>query len=301
MALFPPASPPASPPAFPPAPDRGTPPRQIPPPPPPPGTWRPRGRRVAGRRAALVLTLLGGVTAAAACSGGSDGAATPTGPAPSPTARPAVASLAELAKRAVGKAMTVTYATVATDGRTATVTIAVRPPSFRVDVRDPDAVAVLISTPQAAVSCREPTDGDPTCFTVAGPGGSLPRLFDPAVQRVLLDDLDVLAEAPTWLDVTGPESHPATADAPATRCFSVSADTAAADPRAARFDAGSWCLADDGLPVSMRFASGTLTLTATGPGPTDAALTPPVTPQPLPTTSPNAGPDASSAPALPPG
>lgn len=238
-------------------------------------------------RAFAVLIAVTGLLAGACSS--SHPTAGPTASA-TPEITPAQA-LATLAGAASGKAYVATYLTVASHpgkpGRQATATVSIRPPRYRVDILANGATAVLIGGgPLDAISCGLGPTIKTYCLKVATHGKPLPPIFDPGVQRVVTDDLAVLAARPDAFTVMTRPGIDATAGTPAASCFAVSPlpqPPAPADPRIALVDTGVWCLSADGLAVRLAFASGTLTLRKVAPAPAFSVFAAPAPPQPLPT------------------
>lgn len=235
---------------------------------------------------ALILVVVTALLAGACSRSRSSAAPTPS---PSPVVTPAQA-LAALAGAATGRGYVATYLTVANrlgkPGRQATATVSILPPRYRVDILDNGATAVLIGGgPLAAVSCGIGPAITTYCLRVAAPGQPLPQIFDPGVQRVVTDDLAVLAARPDAFTVTARVGLPATTTTPAASCFAVkplAQPPAPPDKRIARVDTGVWCLSADGLAVRLIFGSGTLTLRKVGAAPALSVFRPPATPQPIP-------------------
>ncbi|MHB8340385.1 MAG: hypothetical protein ACYDB7_04325, partial [Mycobacteriales bacterium] len=85
--------------------------------------------------------------------------------------------------------------------------------------------------------------------------------------------------------VTEVAGVPAAGGLPAARCFAVvpaSPPPSPAVPGLAEVDPGTYCLSATGVPVLLRFPSGTLTLVRLQGPPLAAALLPPSSPLPLP-------------------
>ena len=121
----------------------------------------------------------------------------------------------------------------------------------------------------------------PACVRVAGVNGRLPARFDPRVQHVFTDWLEVLTDRRAALAVSRARQLPGVRGA----CFSVESNSASL---AAPLDVGIYCYATDGTLTGARLGFGTLVLAGT-PTPPPPAVTlpgPTVDRAPLPMTSP---------------
>jgi hypothetical protein len=210
--------------------------------------------------------------------------------------RPAAASISapnsvaeDLAARAAagtGRSLRATYDARATTGRRATVAVFLAGRDrFRVDVTEPGSTASLFGTPAGSVACTSRTGAKVSCFLVAGPGKPVPAKFDAGVQRVFNVDLPVLAVNAAAFSVRTGLELPATGTLAAARCFIVT--SAPGGPPltrdlAGQVDLGTYCLTAAGLPRSLTFASGGLSLTGVGGAPSPAQLRPPAAAKPLP-------------------
>jgi hypothetical protein len=232
------------------------------------------------------LTIVAGVVglglAVAGC-GTSARAVVTTGPGP------AALALQQRAEQAGRLSFTGTYSVADRAGTHANVRVYVSPSAYRVDIVEADDTASLFGGPQQrSVACTTGTGATrgTACYVVAAAGAAVPAAFDAGVQRVFSRDLPTLATTTAGFGVI--EQRPpaaVTALSPTSRCFVVSHVGSAQpvlQPLVAQVDDGTYCLASGGLPEQLVFASGTLTLTAHGPAPTRAQLSPPATPQPLP-------------------
>ncbi len=155
------------------------------------------------------------------------------------------------------------------------------PPQYRIDVVAKDTASYFALT-TGVVSCSQ-KGAKKTCFLVARPGEEVPPLFDPGVQRLFRDAVSDLAANPNDYQVTAappptpdPSATPAPpGDLPVGECFAVTRSPDA--PPASQnggFEDGTYCFAEQGLATSITVASGTLTLTRTGPPPTAATFRP---------------------------
>ncbi|HEY5335261.1 MAG TPA: hypothetical protein VIJ71_04485, partial [Mycobacteriales bacterium] len=136
-------------------------------------------------------------------------------------------------------------------------------------------------------------DGMPTvCYAVAGAGKAVPTAFDAGIERVFTRDLPALAAGAPGFTVTEEQPGSAVAAvATGVRCFTVTQQpggTVLTSTLLPLVDAGTYCLSPDGLPVQLRFASGTLTLISHGAAPLAVALEAPATPQAVPAGLPTA-------------
>lgn len=159
----------------------------------------------------------------------------------------------------------------------ASLRVSVRPPAYRVDLTTADVTSVLLSSGNGPVSCR--IGGRPTtCFQVAAKGQPVPELFDAGVQRVFTSYLTTLAGGTVGYvvaEVPPPMPRPGM---PAGRCFTVRAATGTR-PTVAN---GTYCLTEAGMPTSVTFPSGAMTLVRTSAPPEARYLQPPSSPTPLP-------------------
>jgi hypothetical protein len=111
-----------------------------------------------------------------------------------------------------------------------------------------------------------------TCLLVAPKGTTLPKLFDPGLQRVFTTSL-VTAATSNALTVSSAGLLPATATLAAAQCFQVTGPG---------IDPGEYCLTDTGLVRRAQFPSGTLTMVSSTSAPGPAAFVAPAKPTPLP-------------------
>lgn len=227
------------------------------------------------RGAALGAALL---AALAACAGSP--AQVRTAPS-SPAA--AAAALATRAHLGAGLSFTATYAV---SGTATTVRVWVTPAVYRVEVSQGANTAALYGSAVGTAACPEQTGLPTVCYVVAGPGKAVPARFDAGIEHVFRRDLTALAAGARGFTVS--EEQPAaavTAVAPDARCFTVAPTPglpALTEGLTGFVDPGTYCLSAAGLPVQLRFASGTLTLVSHGGAPQEVALRLPVPPQPLP-------------------
>jgi len=214
----------------------------------------------------------------AACDGAAPAAA-PTDPgAPSATLGPDLsAARSELAARAAlavdhkfaalytfnapGQPSRAVVATVAVDG------------SWRVDI----AGGALGGT--ADVSIVQNTTGvfqcslsstanpiNPTCVRVASPGKSVPAEYDPKVERVFRQWLNVFTDRQAALSVSTAQPLPGSQGS---ECFAIDSISASLN---APVDVGIYCYAPDGLLTAAKVDFGTLTI-ASRPAAAPASVT----------------------------
>lgn len=190
-------------------------------------------------------------------------------------------ALAQRAALGSHLAFTGTYAVSDVADTAATVRVWVTPGAYRVEVAEGARTAALYGSATGTAACPEQAGQPTVCYAVAAAGKPVPAAFDAGVERVFTRDLATLAKDAAAFPVT--EQAPSAAVralAPDARCFTVV--SAPVGPGTSTVDAGTYCLTADGLPVQLRFVSGTLTLTHHGAAPTPAELSVPVAPTALP-------------------
>jgi hypothetical protein len=221
--------------------------------------------------------LLVVVAGLAACNQGKPQSSSTTTPPPTSVAATTTHSttpgdeLAALARRGITVDFTGRYAldSTAPTRPDATVVIYRLGLSYRVDIRRGAATSVLMTAPQGIVSCQLSTRR--TCLLLGSPGATVPKLFDPALQRLITTDLAALSDAQN-LTVVPAGTVPAIAGVPAATCYKVSGDGV---------DQGEYCLTETGVLRQAQFPSGTLKMTRLSPAPTRAAFVPPASPTPV--------------------
>lgn len=238
-------------------------------------------------RATTVGLLIGGLTLLTACG------STPVAPtadvvAPSAPAgmlaTPApndAGQLATLAKAAGTSVYAARYQLTTGSGQGAQLTVAHRDGGYRLDITAGTATDSLIGSDTGTVSCHA-QDGRTACFQAAGAGQPLPDLFDAGAQHVFTDYLQALATATAQyqVDSTVPTMPPPST--PPSSCYTVTALTGATPPVV---PAGTYCLAENGMPTLVTYGSASLVLQQVLPAPAAGVLAPPATPQPLPSAS----------------
>ena len=134
---------------------------------------------------------------------------------------------------------------------------------------------MLLRTAAGTVACQ--VGAATACFDVAGPGQPVPGLYDPGIEALFTTNLEQLARRSYGYEVRdgGPFS---VADVQG-HCFVIVARENAPKPVV---DDGTYCLSDSGMPLSVQYSAGKLTLTKVGDPPTEAQLQPPSAPTPLP-------------------
>ena len=216
------------------------------------------------RRGLSALTIVVLTASAAGCGDGD-----PVEPAPATstgTAAPAVDARTALAAHAAraedrryaavdnldvpGWAQRQVVATTAVDG------------SWRVDIPagalGGTADVSIVQIEAGIFQCSLPTNapsGSPTCVKVADPGDRLPRRYDPRIQRVFHDWLNVLTDrqAPLSVSAARPlEGVPGS-------CYAVESISASLK---APLDVGIYCYAEDGLLTGARVEAGELRIAA---------------------------------------
>jgi hypothetical protein len=216
------------------------------------------------------------LTALVGCSAGSGSGANPspttqTTGSPSPT--PPGVVFSTLAANATRTNFSGLYRLVSSDPKRADGSVQVfrKGSSYRIDVNIGGTSSRLITTSAGLVSCQV-TMKTRTCLLVAPKGTTLPRLFDPGLQRVFTTSL-VTAATSNALTVTSAGVLPATATLAAAQCFKV------AGPG---IDPGEYCLTDTGLVRRAQFPSGTITMRLATATPPATVFVPPVRATPLP-------------------
>ncbi len=226
--------------------------------------------------------LLAGLLAACGDPAPATGPAAPTPSTPAASApQGGGAARAELAARAAiaqdyryaalytydtkdGQPERSVVASVATDG------------SWRVDVPGGalggTADVAIVQTGEGVFQCALPSATNPIspgCVRVADPGERVPREYDPKVQRLFRQWLDVFTDRQAPLSVVPAAPLPGSQG----RCFSI--DSVSASLKAP-VDVGIYCYADNGLLTAVRVAFGTLTLASVAAAPATIDLPGPV-------------------------
>lgn len=237
-----------------------------------------RPRRALALTAALALALTTGCGGAAQVAPSPSPAPSTSAPAPTPT-RSAAQALAALAAPALAAGWTATYRLQPSgSGQPATVTMFRVDNRFRIDIAEPSATTLFMTAGDGYVSCR--VEGSArTCLLVGPLDKPVPKVFDPGLQRIVTSNLATLADGAAGLTVTRTATLPEDGELPAAECFEVAG---------AGVDAGEYCLTATGLPRRVTYPTGTLDLIAVGDIPNPQVFTPPVTPTPVPTTTPAA-------------
>ncbi|WP_091568468.1 hypothetical protein [Micromonospora sediminicola] len=228
-------------------------------------------RRAVPRRTGVLALLL--PTVLAGC-GADPPAVTPTGDAdPVPVQVDAARDeLAGVAAAAQDRHFTATYAFTPTGGTPRTVAVtSADDGSWRVDVpgwaHDGTVDVSLAATSDGLFQCVLPSAGraEPaSCVRLGDADDAVPRRLDPRVQHPFTDWLEVLTDRRAPLAVS-----PAAAPTGVTgRCYAVDSTSASMN---APLDVGIYCYREDGTPVAVRAAFGTLTLTGE-PGPAPATV-----------------------------
>lgn len=132
------------------------------------------------------------------------------------------------------------------------------------------------------------------CVRLAGPGGQVPRAYDPRVQHPFTDWLDVLSDTRAALSVAADSSL----SVPRGDCFSVEPNSVALAPP---MDSGIYCFDSEGVLTGARFRAGTLVLAGGVEDPPKSIKLPgPVTSgRPIPTSPPPPKPSTSGSSASP--
>jgi hypothetical protein len=232
--------------------------------------------RAVALAAPLALALVTGCAGAEQVAPSPSPAPSTSAPAPTPT-RSATEALAALAGQALAASWTATYRLQPSgSGQPATVTMFRVEDRFRIDIEEPSATTLFMTASDGYVSCRV-EDSARTCLLVGPLDKPVPKVFDPGLQRIVTSNLAALAGGGTGLTVTRTTALPEDGTLPSAECFDVSG---------AGVDAGEYCLTATGLPRRVTYPTGTLDLTAVGSPPNPQVFTPPVTPTPVPTTTP---------------
>jgi hypothetical protein len=221
--------------------------------------------RHAVRRGLSVCAVALIASGAAGCSGDDTPVATPptTSASIPPAGTDARVELAAKAAAAEDRRFTAYYTldTQGRDQRAVTVTSATDG-TWRVDV--PGAALggtadIAIAQIEAGVfQCNLPSEMRPidsTCVRVVDPNDRIPNRFDPDVQHLFTDWLEVLTDrqAPLSVSVARP------LDGVKGTCYAIESISASLE---SPLDAGIYCYADDGLLTGARVSFGTLKLAA---------------------------------------
>ena len=155
-------------------------------------------------------------------------------------------------------------ATVATDG------------SWRVDIPGGalggTADVSIVQTPEGVFQCALPSATNPVnsgCVRVADPNKRIPREFDPKVERVFRQWLNVFTDRQSALSVVPAAPLPGSQGS----CFSIDSISASLK---APVDVGIYCYADNGLLTAARVGYGTLSLVSVAAAPPSVDLPGPV-------------------------
>ncbi|MDG4804219.1 hypothetical protein [Micromonospora sp. WMMD980] len=177
--------------------------------------------------------------------------------------------LAGLAAAAQDLHFVATYAWAPPGGPSRTVTwTSANDDSWRVDVpgwgQGGTVDVSLAGTSDGLFQCALPSTGRTRpagCVRLGDTDDAVPRRLDPRVQHPFTDWLEVLTDRRAPLAVAS-----ATSPAGVTgRCYSVDSTAASMN---APLDVGVYCFGEDGTPLAVRAALGSLTLTGKpGPGP----------------------------------
>lgn len=215
------------------------------------------------RRGSFALSVLLLVAAGGGCT--ADAAAPPTTAPPSGPSQPAMAddraALAALAALAVDRRFTAAYTfdVAGWPQRQVTSTTAVDG-SWRVDVPGGalggTADVSIVQIEAGVFQCSLPSatgTGVSTCVKVADAGERVPRRYDPKVQRLFHDWLDVLTDRQVALAVSAAQPLEGVSGA----CYAVDSISASLT---APLDVGIYCYAPDGLLTGARVGFGELRL-----------------------------------------
>ncbi|GGL11591.1 hypothetical protein GCM10012284_52890 [Mangrovihabitans endophyticus] len=162
------------------------------------------------------------------------------------------------------------YTAPGRDKRALVATVA-RDGSWRVDVAKGalggTADVAIVSNSQGVFQCSLSSTANPvtpTCVRVADQGERVPAEYDPKIERVFRQWLDVFTDRQSALSVT------ATTPLKGSRgtCFSIDSISASLS---AAVDVGIYCYAADGLLTAARVESGTVRLAA-DPAPAPATV-----------------------------
>jgi hypothetical protein len=219
---------------------------------------------LAVRRALSALTAAALMTAVAACG---DAAPAAPGAQPGPSASAPAdpgAARAELAARAAlavdhRYAALYTFEVLGEQPRSVVATVAADG-TWRVDIpggaRGGTADVSIVETAAGVFQCSLQSATNPvspTCVRVADRGHRVPREYDPKVERVFRQWLDVFTDRQAALSVSAAQPLPGSSG----MCFSVDSISASMN---APVDVGIYCYADDGLLTAARVTFGELTI-----------------------------------------
>ncbi|QLQ40223.2 hypothetical protein [Micromonospora robiginosa] len=180
--------------------------------------------------------------------------------------------LAGLAAAAQDRHFTATYAFAPPGGPSRTLTwTSANDGGWRVDVpgwgRGGTVDVSLAGTSDGLFQCALPSTArvlPAGCVRLGDTDDAVPRRLDPRVQHPFTDWLEVLTDREAPLAVS-----PATPPAGVTgRCYAVDSTAASMN---APLDVGVYCFGEDGTPLAVRAAFGSLTLTGR-PGPAPATV-----------------------------
>ncbi len=200
----------------------------------------------------------------------------------------ALAAFKQQAKAAAGNSYTATYrAEGSSPPSTGTIEVYRTPGKTRLDIQAGGASERILVEPQGTYLCK--LEKTSPCVTLAGPGEPLPSALDLQLQirHLFTTAPDAMADGTGFVVHEAPPASsgsPAASSArPSSSCFVV-----VSAPSESGVDPGTYCF-DDGMLTSVRFRTGSLTLTDRGPTPKDADFALPASPVPL---SPSATPSS---------
>jgi hypothetical protein len=150
----------------------------------------------------------------------------------------------------------------------ADVAVAHRPDALRLDITTPQTTTTLITTSTGTVTCQATGRAAPTCLQAAGPGQTPPPALDPGLREVLDEGLQKLGEGFGTVEALPVQDG-------------VNPDALCARVTGEDVPAGVYCLLPDGVPATITFPSGSITLTSQGEAPADPTFQPPASPAPL--------------------
>lgn len=247
-----------------------------------------RGRSPRRASAAVIAAGLVSVLAlSSACSSHSHAQPPPPSLLASSSGPSAATQLAAIAAVARAAQYTGTYSADTSDNppRASTIKAYRTPTSTRLDITEAVGRVVIQVDPTGTYSCNLPTDGTPSCLTLAGPGDPVPANVNPSGQALFTTTLDTLAQG-VDLTVASEAPRPAANGIPASSCFALIAAPDGVSP-------GTYCFSATGVLTRAQFRSNVLELTALTTAPVQSDFALPASPSPIGSAA------ASSAPASP--
>ena len=250
-----------------------------------------RGRSPGRANVAILAAAVVAVLAlGSGCTSHSHAAPPPPSLLASSSGPSAAAQLAAIAAVARAAQYTGTYSADSSDipPRASTIKAYRTPTSTRLDITEAVGRVVIQVDPTGTYTCNLPTDGTPTCLTLAGPGDPVPANVNPSGQALFTTTLDTLAQG-VDLTVSTEAPRPAANGIPASSCFALIAAPDGVSP-------GTYCFSAAGVLTRAQFRSNVLELTSLTTAPVQSDFSLPASPSPISSAAASSAPASSGAP-----